>query len=63
MCCKCLTVREAAAEYEKALSLEPEAGMPTVELAKSLDLVENGSEAIGLLKKLLVARRVARMCV
>src|SRR5438132_6373650 len=30
---------EAASEYEKALSLEPEAGMPTLELAKTLEMV------------------------
>jgi tetratricopeptide (TPR) repeat protein len=48
--------KEAAEEYEKALSLEPEAAMPTVELAQTLEMVEDGSAAIGLLKKLLVAR-------
>jgi len=47
---------EAAAEYEKALSLEPDAAMPTLELAQTLELIENESHAIPLLKKLLVAR-------
>src|ERR1051325_4745515 len=47
---------EAATEYEKALRLEPESAMPTLELAKTMELIENGTEAIGLLKKLLLAR-------
>src|ERR1051325_11115920 len=42
---------EAANEYEKALHLEPESAMPTLELAQTMDLVENGTEAISLLKK------------
>src|SRR5687767_498108 len=47
---------EAASEYEKALRLEPQAALPTLEVAEALQLIEDGRQAIGLLKKLITAR-------